>query len=697
MKKSKLQVVSRDISWLAFNDRVLQEANDPKVPLLERLKFLGIVSSNRDEFFRVRVASLKRLVSMGRRGKELLGEDPVHLLERIQRIVIRQQEQFDESWENLLRDLQLHGVFIINERQLSREQGLFVRDYFREEVMPSLVPIVLDNVKRFPYLHDRSIYLMVVMKRADSRERYALVEIPTGTVPRFLVLPKDNKYIILLDDVIRFCLEDLFFDFDYDSIQAYTIKLTRDAELDIEQDVTKSLVKKVAESVKRRTKGQPTRLIFDEELPTSALGYLTRRIKMKGEDQPIAGGRYHNFVDFIRFPSLSKPELRQRNPAPLAHPDLPSRTSFFKVLKQKDVLLSFPYQSYHHILDFLRQASIDPKVSRIQITLYRLSKNSQVVNALINSIRNGKELVVVVELQARFDEENNIRWANRLNEEGAKIIYGVPGLKMHSKLFMITRRENGRNVNYAHIGTGNFNEDTARLYCDHSLLTSDRRITEEVAKVFQFYQNNYKTGNYRHLMVSPFDSRNKLLQLIQREIDNARKGKEAWLFLKMNSLTDAEVIRKLYEASKEGVRVRMIIRSICSLIPGAEGLGDNIEVISIVDKYLEHARVYIFANGGDPLYYLASFDLMQRNLDHRSEVAVPIYASEIKRQLNDIMEIQWRDNVKSRMINIQQDNKYRITRSRTRHRAQDEIHIYLSKSHADNGDHGADPNQGLTS
>ncbi|MFM9055701.1 MAG: polyphosphate kinase 1 [Bacteroidota bacterium] len=678
MKKGRLQLVNRDISWLAFNDRVLQEANDPRVPLLERLKFLGIVSSNRDEFFRVRVASIKRLIRLGKKGAELLGEEPVHLLERIQRIIIRQQEQFDESWENLLRDLQLQGVFIINERQLNREQGQFVRQYFRDEVMPSLVPILLDNVKRFPYLHDKSIYLMVVMSRKDARDKYALVEIPTATVPRFLVLPKDGKYIILLDDIIRYCLDDLFYNFDFDSIHAYTIKLTRDAELDLEQDVTKSLVKKVAEGIKRRTKGQPTRLIYDEELPQTALAYLARRIKLTGDDQPISGGRYHNFVDFMKFPSLNKPELRLKNPHPLSHPLLPPRCSVLGVVRSKDILLSFPYQSYHHILDLLREASIDPKVSKIQITLYRLSKNSQIANALINAIRNGKEVTAVVELQARFDEENNIRWANRLNEEGAQIIYGVPGLKMHSKLFLITRKEQGKNVLYAHIGTGNFNEDTARLYCDHSLLTADKRITEEVSKVFQFYQDNYKTGQYRHLIVSPFFTRKKIMQLIQREIDNARAGQEAWMFLKMNNLTDPEIISKLYEASSAGVRIRMIIRSVCSLIPGAAGLSENIEVISIVDTDLEHARIFIFANNGDPSYYLASFDFMQRNIDFRSEVGVPVYDPDVRQQLRDILDIQWNDNVKARMINVQQDNKYRVTRSRVKHRAQEGIYTYLA-------------------
>lgn len=679
MKKDDVLLVNRDISWLAFNDRVLQEANDPTVPLLERLKFLGIVSSNRDEFFRVRVATIKRMIRMGKKGVELLGDDPVVLHERIQRIIMRQQENFDESYENILRELALQGIFILNETQMNPSQGKFVREYFREQVLPTLVPVLLDNVKQFPYLRDKSIYFMVIMQRKEARPRYALVEIPTSVLPRFMVLPKENKYVILLDDVIRYCLDDLFFSFDYDSISAYTIKLTRDAELDIEQDVTKSLVKKVAESIKRRSKGHPTRLLFDDEMPEDAVKYLVSRIRFSKEDQPIPAGRYHNFVDFMKFPSLNKNELKARNPAPLPHPDLKPNNSVLKVIRRKDILLSFPYQSYHHIIDVLREAAIDPKVKSIDITLYRLSKNSHVVNALINAIRNGKQVTAVVELQARFDEENNIRWANKLNDEGAKIIYGVPGLKMHSKLFLIRRQEAKKEVLYAHIGTGNFNEDTARLYCDHSLLTCDRRITEEVSRMFQFYNDNYKTGTYKHLIISPFFTRKKFLSFIQKEIENANEGKEAWMIIKMNSLTDREMIKKLYEASQAGVKIRMIIRGICSLVPGVQGLSDNIEVISIVDKYLEHARVFVFANDNEPRYFISSFDWMPRNIDHRSEVGVPIYDPLIQQQLLDMLEIQWSDNTKARMINVQQDNQYRRTRARTKVRAQEAIYTYFSK------------------
>ncbi|CAN5628627.1 polyphosphate kinase 1 [soil metagenome] len=679
MKKENVLLINRDLSWLAFNDRVLQEANDTTVPLLERLKFLGIVSSNRDEFFRVRVATIKRMIRMGKRGVEILGEDPVNLLERIQEVIVRQQDHFEDSYQQLLSELELHGIFMTSEKQLTHDQGDYVREYFRNVVQPALVPILLDSKRPFPYLRDRSIYFIVLMKRKNAPARHALVEIPTDSIPRFLVLPRDHKYVILLDDIIRYCLDDLFFNFDYDSISAYTIKMTRDAELDIEQDVTKSLIKKVAESIKRRKKGQPTRLVYDEEMPAEVLSFILKKISLSKEDQPIAGSRYHNFVDFIRFPNLDKPDLRYKNPPNLPHPDLKPRTSILKVIRQKDILLSFPYHTYAHLLDVLREASIDPKVKSIQITLYRLAGNSHIVNSLVNAIKNGKQVTVVVELQARFDEEANIRWANKMNEEGAKIIYGVPGLKMHSKLFLITRTEQNKDVHYAHIGTGNFNEDTARLYCDHSLLTADKRITEEVVRLFQFYNDNYKTGNYKHLIVSPFFTRKRLLHLISKEIEQAKEGHEAWMFLKMNSLTDPEMIRKLYDASQAGVKIRLIIRSICSLVPGVKGMSENIEAISIVDKYLEHARVFISCNGGDHKYFISSFDWMTRNIDHRSEVGVPIFDPKLQQQLKDIMEIQWLDNTKARVLNFEQNNQYRSTNSKTKVRCQDAIYQYFKK------------------
>lgn len=679
MKQDELLIVNRDISWLSFNDRVLQEANDPTVPLLERLKFLGIVSSNRDEFFRVRVASIKRMVRLGKKGEELLGENPIQLLDSIQNIIVRQQEAFDDSFQKILSELERKGIFLLNENQLTKDQGAFVRDYFYEHVQPTLVPVLLDNLNEFPAMKDRSIYFLIMMQKAGVKTKYALLEIPSEVVSRFVVIPKESKYIIMLDDVIRYCLDDLFFNFDYDSINAYTIKITRDAELDLEQDVTKSIVKKVSESIKNRRKGQPTRLVYDEALPAEAMKFLLKKIQLNKEDHPISGGRYHNFVDFIRFPSLNRLELKQKNLPVLPHKAIPARTSLFKIIAKQDVLLSFPYQSYTHVINLLREASIDPKVVSISITLYRMANNSRIINSLINAIKNGKKVTAIVELQARFDEEANIRWANKLNDEGVKVIYGVPGIKLHSKLFLITRQEQNKLINYVHIGTGNFNEDTARLYADYSLLTADKRITDEVLKVFSFYNDNFKVGTYKHLVVSPFNTRKKYLQLINAEIEQAKQGLDAWVFLKMNSLTDPEMIKKLYEASAAGVKVKLIIRSICSLVPGINALSENIEAISIVDKYLEHARVFVFSNNGSPKVYLSSADWMTRNLDHRSEVGVPVYDESIKKQLIDMLELQWNDNTKARSINVFQNNPYHFSKVKSKFKSQDEIYKYIEK------------------
>jgi polyphosphate kinase len=684
MSKKNVELINREISWLSFNERVLQEAEDPAVPLIERLKFLGIFSNNRDEFFRVRVATVKRMVKLSKKAKDVLGEDPTDLLDRIHKIVIDQQDRFDRAYHDIIRDLAAHHIFIINEKQLTPEQGEVVRNHFRSQVLPSLVPIMIDHTAKFPYLKDKSSYLIIKLVRYEKgkKSRYALVEVPTPVLSRFFVLPStgSTKYIILLDDVIRFCLDDIFSIFEYDAVEAYTIKLTRDAELDIDNDVSKSIVEKISGGVKKRKKGQPVRLVYDSAIAKDMLQMVMKKIKLRKEDNPIPGGRYHNFKDFMNFPKLDIPELYYQNPPALPHPGLEIKKSIFDALRKKDVLLTYPYQSFHHVIDMLREASIDPKVQSIHITLYRVAKNSNVVNALINAIKNGKLVTVVMEIQARFDEENNIYWANKLQEEGAKVIYGVPGLKVHSKCFLITRKEGKKQVLYAHVGTGNFNEVTSRVYSDHSVLTADPRITGEVQKLFQFYEDNLKLNSYKHLVISPFIMRKKFTNLINKEMANARAGKEAYIILKMNSIVDREMIRHLYEASQAGVKIKLIIRGICSLVSGVEGLSDNIEAISIVDKYLEHARVFIFCSGGAEKYFISSADWMTRNLDHRSEVAVPIYDKRIQKELRDIIDIQLKDNTKARILNKKQNNKYKVTDSPVKVRAQDYTYEYLKRS-----------------
>jgi polyphosphate kinase len=679
MSKQTLPLINREISWLSFNERVLQEANDPTVPLLERLKFLGIFSSNRDEFFRVRVATVRRMIKIGAKPKEFAGESPKLIMEKIMKIINSQQEKFEATYSSLLSELERNQIFIVNEQQLNSEQGAFVKAYFKESVLPFLFPIMLDNVDEFPWLKDRAIYLIIKLVSPIKRDKLALVEIPSDKISRFLVLPKENKHVIMLDDVIRYCLKDMFFHFNYDFAEAFAIKMTRDAELNIENDVSKSLVKKISESVKQRKKGEPVRLEVDETISPDILRFISRKLPILKRENFIKGGRYHNTVDFIDFPRIGKPELRYTFPQTLEHPEFKDNQSVLKVIKHKDILLSYPYQSYHPIIDLLREASIDPKVKSIQITLYRVARNSNIVNALINAMKNGKQVTVIVELQARFDEERNIFWSNRLQEEGAKVIYGVPGLKAHTKLFLIEREENGIPKYYAHVGTGNFNEDTAKFYCDHSLLTSNKKITQEVVEVFNFYSDNYKTGIYKELLVSPFTMRKRISQLIDKEIKAAKEKQEAWIFLKMNNLVDEAIIKKLYDASNAGVKIRLIIRSTCSLVAGKKGLSDNIEAVSIVDKYLEHSRVFVFCNRGDAKYYLASADIMTRNLDHRSEVAVPIYDKEIQQELKQILEIQWSGNTKARILNSTQANVYKKGDGKNKVRAQDAIYEFLKK------------------
>jgi polyphosphate kinase len=688
MIKKNIALINRELSWLAFNERVLQEAEDKTVPLIERLKFLGIYSNNRDEFFRVRVATLKRVVKHQKKATEMMGENPVRLLDKIKKAVIDQQHKFELTYQTIIKELEKQNIYFLNEKELSAHQGVFVKEYFRERIMPTLFPIMLENNLPFPYLKDKSGYLIIKLGRTENikKNKFALIEVPTDSHSRFIVLPKEKEksFIILLEDVIRYCLEDLFQNFTYDFIDSYNIKLTRDAEIDIDADLSKSFVEKISKGLKDRKKGQPVRLVYDSKITPDMLSFIMKKIKLGKEDNPIPGGRYHNFKDFISFPTIGNPELSYKKIKPLRHTDLPTgdsnlkgQSSVFKVVKKKDVLLTYPYQSYEHLIDFLREASIDPKVTSIKITLYRVAKNSNIVKALINAIKNGKSVTAIIELQARFDEEANIYWSNKLQEEGAKVIYGVPGLKVHSKMFLISRKESGKIIHYAHVGTGNFNGDTARVYTDHSLLTADKRITDEVEKIFTFYSDNFKKGTYKHLLVSPFFMRKRLVQLINNEIKNAKANKPAYIILKLNNLVDVDMIKKLYDASAEGVKIKLIIRGICSLVAGVKGLSDNIEAISIVDKFLEHSRVFIFCNGGNEKYFISSADWMTRNLDHRSEVAVPIYDKKIQEQLHAMIDTLWADNTKARVLGSKQNNEYRKSNSKIKARAQEDIYNLL--------------------
>jgi polyphosphate kinase len=679
------QIINREISWLSFNERVLQEAEDPTVPLLERLKFLGIFSSNLDEFFRVRVSSLRRMVAADLYPDFVHGGTPRGILRQIHKIVVKQRERFDDVFIQLEKELGRENIYIVSENDLTEKQESFVQQYFAEEVRPALVPTMVDTVAEFPYLKNQVIYLAIrLAKRKDPESvKYALIEIPSDVLPRFIVLPQvENKNsIIMLDDVIRYGLKDVFSIFDFDQIGAYTIKITRDAELDIDDDVALSTLERISKSVKKRSTAQVVRFVYDREIPKDLLSFILRSSNLTKLDNVIPGGRYHNARDFMKFPQVGPIRLRQQNPPRLTHKVVEASKSVLDAVKKQDILMHYPYHSFRHAIDLLREAAIDPAVTAIKITLYRVAPRSRVINALVNAVRNGKKVTVLLELQARFDEEANIQWTQELKNEGARMLSPVPDLKVHAKLCMITRREKGKSVDYALVGTGNYNEFTADHYTDHSLLTADTRITKEVRKIFDFLKNNYKTYNYKHLIVSPFDTRKQFSKLIQREIRAAKAGKEAYIHAKLNSLVDKKMIEKLYDASKAGVKINMLIRGICSLVPGVRGLSDNIEVLSIVDKYLEHSRLFVFCNGGDEKIYISSADWMPRNLDHRVEVTAPVYDEPIRQEIKRYLEIQFRDSVKGRVINAEQDNRVRANGGNGPHRAQVEIYDWLRKEH----------------
>ena len=678
------KIINREISWLSFNYRVLQEAADTSLPLMERIKFLGIFSNNLDEFFKVRVATVKRMMdydrNVSRDMRKEIGDKPKNVLRQIQKIVIDHQAQFQQIYQGIIRELEDENIFIINEKQLNPSQADFVKGYFEEEVRPVLSVIMLNNVDSFPYLKDKAIYLATKLASNDEsvETQYALIEIP-GNISRFLVLPSDGekKYLIILDDVIRFCLKDVFTIFHFNKFEAYTIKITRDAELDVDNDLSQSFIEKISKSVSRRNKGQPVRLVYDRSVPGDMIKFITGEMDLDDDDNLIPGGRYHNFRDFMDFPDFGIPYLVNPPHTPLPHWRIKPNSSIFDVIAGKDLLLHYPYQRFMDMINWLREAAIDPKVVYIKITLYRVAKNSKVINALINAARNGKQVTVIIELQARFDEKANIYWSRKMEEVGVRVLFGIRGLKVHCKLILIGRREGRAIVNYSGISTGNFHEGNAKVYSDTTLLTRDSKIASEVKKVFLFFDNTFKNFSYKSLLLSPNYARRRLMSLIDNEIKNKELGRDAWIIVKTNSLVDKDMIKKLYQASNAGVRIRLIIRGICSLIPGEPGLSENIEAISIVDTFLEHSRIFVFCNNNKALYYISSADWMSRNLDHRIEVTCPVYDTDLQDELKMQIELQWKDNVKTRILNREQDNKYKKNNKKPLVRSQKEFYNYL--------------------
>jgi polyphosphate kinase len=659
----KYNYIEREKSWLNFNARVLQEAADDAVPLLERLRFLGIFSNNLDEFFRVRFAAVRRLSLSGISGKNLFGGISAHqLLKDITEVVIEQQNESLRILNIIEAKLQTENIFIIDENHISDEQELFLKDFFIQKLSPELITIILNDLAEFPVLKDSLGYLAVkLVLKKNSEVHYALIEIP-NTINRFVVLPSkdDKQYVILLDDVIRHNLSSIFNVFEYESVSAHMIKITRDAQLEMDSDLSKSMLEKIATSVKDRRIGEPVRFIYDELIEEDILKFILDKIHIISSDSIIPGGKYHNRRDYMKFPNLGRYDLLYKTNNPLPVPGLSLEGSILDKISKKDFLVHAPYQSFSYLTKFLREAALDPKVTSIKITLYRLAKNSQIISSLINAAKNGKKVTVQIELQARFDEASNISYAEQMQTEGINLIFGIKGLKVHSKVCVIERIEADSIKRYGFISTGNFNEQTAKIYTDVTLLTSHQKILKDASKIFDFFEINYRLYRYKHLIVSPHYTRSRFNKMIDREMTNALEGKEAYIKLKMNSLSDFELIDKLYDASNAGVNIQLEVRGICSLIPGIPGMSDNIEAISIVDNYLEHSRIYIFGNAGDPEVYISSADFMTRNLDGRVEVTCPIYDEKIKKELIDIFDIGWKGNVKARYQSEKLDNKYKV-------------------------------------
>ncbi|MDX5348908.1 MAG: polyphosphate kinase 1 [Hymenobacteraceae bacterium] len=677
--KNELPIIDRELSWLAFNYRVLQEAKDPTVPLLERIKFLAIFSSNLDEYFKVRVATLRRLIKLKKKTRQKLSSDPAAELELILKEVGRQQKEFGKIFrENILEDLKKENINLITEQELKPAQKKFVKEYFEEHLRPLLKPVVLQYSPSHIFLKDQLVYLTIHLSEpkpnAPLEEQFVVMEVPTQKHGgRFVKLPRngDNRYVMFIDDIIRFNLPKLFP--EYNKIETYAIKLSRDAELDISEEVSGNLLAKIKNSLKKRETGYPARLLYDPESPRSLVRAIEKATGIS-DDELIKGSKYHNFRDFFQFPDFNLPELKYKPQPTLPHPELEHKRDLFAAIREKDYLVHYPYQKFDYLLRLFSQAAKDPTVTAMSATLYRVADKSKVAKALLKAAKNGKNVTVVVELKARFDEESNIFWAQKLEKAGANVIYSVPDHKVHTKLGLITRIEKGKPINYAYLSTGNYNEVTAHIYCDHALFTADPRLTEDVQQVFNFFIDQQFDKKFKHLLVAPFNMRDKFVEMINTEMRNARKGLPASMILKMNALQDRRMIQKLYEASQAGVKIQLVVRGICCLVPGIEGISENITVRSIIDRYLEHARVYIFHNNGKEKLYVASADWMTRNLSRRIEVGFPVYDKSLHQELRHIIDLQLADNVKARDIR----NKYIQKPSKQQVRSQYATYGYLA-------------------
>ncbi len=686
MNKTAFQYINRDLSWLSFNSRVLDEASDRDLPLYERLKFLAIYSSNLDEFYKVRVASYRRLLSQSGKNTEEEDSNPAEVLRNILKVVDKQQKEFGRIfWKELVPELRRNNIVLLQNRRLAKVYREYIHRYFYEEVIPYLQPILLLKGKISPFLRDSAIYLAIKLYKKSPRQedpskkkraRYAIVNIPTDRLPRFILLPsvKEKHSIIFLDDLIKMNLEALFPGYTIDS--SYSVKLSRDADLDIGDEFSGDLAEKIQRSLVKRKTGIPSRFLYDQSIPHSFLKLLQDNFHLADEDL-VPGGKYHHFSDLFTFPNPVSPLLEVKSLTPLMKKDLAKHSSLLEAMEDSDWMLHFPYHSYDPVIRFLNEAAIDPKVKEIKTTQYRVARDSAIVNALITARNNGKKVTVFVEVKARFDEHANLQFAKIMKKAGIRIIYSIPGLKVHAKVALVLRKSTkGRKSAYAFLSTGNFNEKTAKLYADHGLLSSDENITSELKLLFNHLEDQSLKIKLKHLLVAQFNIKKELIKLINREIVNARDGKPAWMVLKMNGIDHKKMIDKLYEASQAGVKIDLIVRGICCVIPG-EPFSENIRVTRIVDRYLEHARVFVFGNQGDPEIYMASADWMNRNLNSRIELCFPIYDTLIKNEVMDVLQLQLRDNTKARYLDKAHTNLPVHSEEKRKIRAQIETYKLL--------------------
>ncbi len=681
MNRQVNRYINREISWLEFNERVLQEADDTNVPLIERVRFLGIFSNNLDEFYRVRYATVKRIAVSNDSGKTIYKDVTAkNLLKEISTKAIKLQEQSFKILSKVVIELEREKIFFVNENTMMKYQKKFISSYFSDIISPSLGIIVLDKIKKMPKFEDNLSFILVKMKNKYDQSQHAILHFPKN-LKRFIQLPSndDNDYVVMIDDIIRYYLKKIFKIFRPKQISAHMIKISRDAELEFDDDISKSYLEKISESLLDRYSGHPVRFVYDSEMSKETLDFIISKMSIDVEnDSIVPGGKYHNRSDYMNFPSLGRKKLIYDDLIPLKISGLNLNKGMFKKIAEKDFLLHTPYQKFLYIINFLIEASIDPKVKKIFITIYRLSKLSKVASALINAARNGKKVFVLIELQARFDESANIKYAKEMQSHGIKISYGSQNLKVHSKICVVERKQENGIDKYGFISTGNLNESTAKVYTDMTLFTSDNQILDEVKSVFNFFDANYKKYNFKNLFISPINTATRLKKLIKNEIKNAKKGEPAWIKIKINNITNRNMIKALYDASRNGVKIELIVRGVCCLIPGIKKMSESIKGISIVDRFLEHTRFMIFCDGGNNKTYISSADWMTRNLDNRVEVTCPIFDKEIKDEIMDVFKIYWNDNVKSRFINSPKINSYKKNKNPV-YRSQSEVYKYYQE------------------